>query len=219
MPRFVSASMISATQAPCFSDSELVPINALSTFSVSRMERPLIATTQWYPFLTIPEQNRLNRGAGLKLPGDLVIIGNHRDVLSVTNIARDMCVVVPVSSTIISPSSTSAAALADPFFRAEIDNFAGVRCLFEARSGTKNGSAMRSGQQPLLFQLAEIGTNGSARYIKDVTHLRNSNFAFSLRIPSNFSCLSSANILPLSFTARYARRGAGLPLRISRVLR
>ena len=69
-------------------------------------------------------------------------------------------------------------ALADPFFRAEIDNFAGVRCLFEARSGTKNGSAMRSGQQPLLFQLAEIGTNGSARYIKDVTHLRNSNFAF-----------------------------------------
>ena len=76
------------------------------------------------------------------------------------------------------PRLHKACALADPFFRAEIDNFAGVRCLFEARSGTKNGSAMRSGQQPLLFQLAEIGTNGGARYIKDVTHLRNSNFAF-----------------------------------------
>ena len=37
-----------------FQRQRLVPINALSTFSVSRMERPLIATTQWYPFLTIP---------------------------------------------------------------------------------------------------------------------------------------------------------------------
>ena len=121
----------------------------------------------------------MNRGTGLKLPGDLVIIGNHRDVLSVTNIARDMQRRgTGIQHDYIAILNQRRRALADPFFRAEIDNFAGVRCLFEARSGTKNGSAMRSGQQPLLFQLAEIGTNGSARYIKDVTHLRNSNFAF-----------------------------------------
>lgn len=40
-------------------------------------------------------------------------------------------------------------ALADPFFRAEINNFAGVRRLFEARSGTKDGSAMRSAASAL----------------------------------------------------------------------
>ena len=38
--------MMSATQAPCFSDNALVPINALSMFSVSSSERPLMATAQ-----------------------------------------------------------------------------------------------------------------------------------------------------------------------------
>ena len=69
-------------------------------------------------------------------------------------------------------------ALTDALFRAEINDFARVRGLFKARPRAKNGAAVGTGQQPLLFQLAEIGTNGGARYIKDVTHLRNSNFAF-----------------------------------------
>ena len=43
------------------------------------------------PLLHDPaQQNGLNRGAGFQLAGDLVIVGDHRDVLSVANIARDM---------------------------------------------------------------------------------------------------------------------------------
>ncbi len=126
-----------------------------------------------------PEQNRLNRGTGLKLPGDLVIIGDHRDVLSVANITRNMQRRgTGIQHDNVAILNQRRRALADPLFRAEIDNFAIVRRLFKACPGTKNGSAVGSGQQPLLFQLAEIGTNGGARYIKDVTHLRNSNFAF-----------------------------------------
>ena len=111
-------------------------------------------------------------------------------------------------------------ALADPLFRAEVNNFARVRGLFKARPRPKNGAAVGTGQQPLIFQLAEIGTNGGARYIKDVTHLRNSHFAFfpenTEQLLLSFFCKHSASLL---FTARYARCGAGLPLRISRVPR
>lgn len=99
----------------------------------------------------------------------LVIIGNHRDVLSVANITRNMQRRgTGIQHDNVAILNQRRRALADPLFRAEIDNFAIVRRLFKACPGTKNGSAVGSGQQPLLFQLAEIGTNGGARYIKQV---------------------------------------------------
>lgn len=55
------------------------------------MERPLLATTQWYPFLNYPaQQDGLDRGAGFQFAGDLIIIGHYGYVLSIADIARDV---------------------------------------------------------------------------------------------------------------------------------
>ncbi len=53
------------------------------------------------------------------------------------------------------------------------------------------------GQHPGLFQLTEIGTNGCARHVEHFTSRKPQPCVFFPRILSNFSCRSSANIVPL----------------------